>query len=131
MGRFMRRRLRTLKLLGTAAFALTLSGCTWMWQDIHSRREQQSSTPLVDFLYTDGRVPEHDAQPELQLPIRVAVSFLPSGNGPRSFQPGAIDREKVLNALRAHFGSLPYVSEIVIVPDYYLHAGKGDGLMQI
>jgi len=37
----------------------------------------------------------------------------------------------VLTALREHFKALPYVSEIVIVPDYYLHSGKGDGLMQI
>jgi rhombotail lipoprotein len=131
MGRFIRRRLRILKLLGLAAFTLTLSGCAWRFNDRHFGREQQSSTPLVDFLYTDGKVPDEDAPPELHLPIRVAVSFLPSGNGPRSFQPGAIDREKVLNALREHFRSLPYVSEIIIVPDYYLHAGKGDGLMQI
>ncbi|HEU4780232.1 MAG TPA: rhombotarget lipoprotein [Steroidobacteraceae bacterium] len=127
----MRRHSRTLKLLGVAAFSLSLGGCTWLFNDLHFGREQQSSTPLVDFLYTDGKVPAQDAQPELRLPIRVAVSFLPSGNGPRSFQPGAIDREKVLDALRQHFRSLPYVSEIVIVPDYYLHAGKGDGLMQI
>lgn len=131
MSRFIRRHLRALKLLGMGAFVLLLGGCTWLFNDVHFGRSSQTSTPLVDFLYTEGRVPELDAQPELQLPIRVAVSFLPSGTGPRSFQPGAIDREKVLKALREHFRALPYVSEIVIVPDYYLHSGKGDGLMQI
>jgi rhombotail lipoprotein len=123
--------MRKVKLVGVAVLSLTLGGCTWMFNDLHFARASQASTPLVDFLYTDGKVPGQDAQPELELPIRVAVSFLPTEQGPRSFQPGAIDREKVLNALREHFRALPYVSEIVIVPDYYLHAGKGDGLMQI
>jgi rhombotail lipoprotein len=131
MGRFIRRHHRTLKLLGVATFALMLGGCSWMFHDQHLEHSSQTSTPLVDFLYTHGKVPQLDAQPELQLPIRVAVSFLPRAAGPRNFQPGAIDREKVLNALREHFRALPYVSEIVIVPDYYLHSGKGDGLMQI
>lgn len=131
MVRFMRRHSRTLKMLGVAAFALSLGGCSWMFNDSRFGREQQSSTPLVDFLYTGRRVPAQDAQPELHLPIRVAVSFLPGGTGPGGFQPKAIDREKVLTALREHFRSLPYVSEIVIVPDYYLNAGKGGGFMQI
>jgi len=131
MSRFMRRQLRTLKWVGMAGITLSLGGGAWLFGDLGRGGKSQSSTPLVDFLYTDGKVPEQDAQPELQLPIRVAVSFLPGGNGPNSFQPGAIDREKVLNALRENFRSLPYVSEIVIVPDYYLRAGKGDGLTQI
>ncbi len=125
------RKLRKLKLLAMAAVSLTLSGCSWLCSDMRPGREQQSSTPLVDFLYTDGKVPQQDAQPELHLPIRVAVSFLPGGAGPRNLQPGAIEREKVLSALREHFKALPYVSEIVVVPDYYLHAGKGDGFTQI
>jgi rhombotail lipoprotein len=95
------------------------------------RDRSSQTTPLVDFLYTDGKVPEQDAQPELHLPIRVGVSFLPSDSGPQFFQPGAIDRQKVLTTVREHFRSLPYVSEIVIIPDYYLHKGKGDGLAQI
>jgi rhombotail lipoprotein len=130
MGRFMRRNSRTLKWLGVAVIALSLSGCSWMWNDMGSQRQQLSSTPLVDFLYADGKVPDLE-QPVLHLPIRVGVSFLPRGPGAYNDQPGAVDREKILTAIRENFRSLPYVSEIVIVPDYYLHAGKGDGLMQI
>ena len=131
MIRMLRRNRRKVRLLAVAAVSMALGGCAWMFVDQRFPRSAQSSTPLVDFLYTEGKVPLQDAQPELHLPIRVAVSFLPSAKGPNSFQPGAIDREKVLNALRDHFRALPYVSDIVIVPDYYLHAGKGDGLMQI
>jgi rhombotail lipoprotein len=131
MSRFIRRHSRSLKLLGMAAFTLTLSGCAWMWGDLHYGRQQQSTTPLVGFLYTDGKVPEQNAQPELRLPIRVAVSFLPGNGGYPGHQPAAAEKEKVLTTLRENFRSLPYVTEIVIIPDYYLHSGKGDGLMQI
>jgi rhombotail lipoprotein len=129
MNRPLRRNLRKVKLLVVATLSLALGGCAWM--DNYRGRSAQTSTPLVDFLYTDGRVPEQDAQPELHLPIRVGVSFLPSDNGTQYFQPGAVDRQKVLTAVREHFKSLTYVSEIVIIPDYYLHKGKGDGLAQI
>jgi len=128
MNRMLRRNLRKTKLLTMAALSLALGGCAWM--DNVRGHSAQTSTPLVDFLYLDGKVPEQDAQPELHLPIRVGVSFLPSANGPR-FQPGASERAKVLTAVREHFKSLPYVSEIVIIPDYYLHSGKGGGLAQI
>jgi len=130
MNRPLRRNLRKVRLLAVATLSLALGGCSWMFTDRHFSREQQSSTPLVDFLYADGNVPPQDAQPELQLPIRVGVSFLPGGAGLRNFQPGAVDRDKVLNALRDHFKALPYVNEIVIVPNHYLHAGS-DGLAQI
>ena len=129
MSRTLRRNLRKVKLLAVATLSLALGGCSWM--DGRHGRSAQTSTPLVDFLYADGKVPVQDAQPELHLPIRVAVSFLPAANGPYGPQPGAIDRDKVLVAVREHFRSLPYVTEIVIIPDYYLHSGKGDGLAQI
>jgi rhombotail lipoprotein len=131
MSRFVRRHSRSLKLLGLAALTLTLSGCAWMWGDLHYGRQQQSTTPLVGFLYADGQVPEQNAQPELRLPIRVAVSFLPRSGGYPGHQPAAAEKEQVLTTLRDNFRSLPYVTEIVIIPDYYLHSDKGDGLMQI
>jgi rhombotail lipoprotein len=131
MSRFLRRHSRSLKLLGMAALALSLSGCAWMWGDLHYGRQHQSTTPLVGFLYADGKVPGQNAQPELRLPIRVAVSFLPGAGGHPGYQPAAAEKEKVLTTLRDNFRSLPYVTEIVIIPDYYLHADKGDGLMQI
>jgi rhombotail lipoprotein len=129
MSRTLRRSLRKAKLLALATLSLALGGCSWM--DGRHGHSAQTSTPLVDFLYADGKVPVQDAQPELHLPIRVAVSFLPAAHGQYGSRPGAIDRDKVLVAVREHFRSLPYVTEIVIIPDYYLHSGKGDGLAQI
>jgi rhombotail lipoprotein len=129
MSRTLRRNLRKVKLLAAATLSLALGGCAWM--DGGHGRSSQSSTPLVDFLYADRKVPVQDAQPELHLPIRVAVSFLPPAIESFGLHPGAIERDKVLTAIREHFRSLPYVTEIVIIPDYYLHSGKGDGLAQI
>jgi len=76
-------------------------------------------------------VPATDATVELQLPIRVGVSFLPAADGRYAGAPAAVDRDKVLNAIRDKFRGLPYVTEIVIVPNYYLDAGKGDGFAQV
>ncbi len=51
MTRLVPRTLRKVKLLTVAALSLTLSGCSWLFSDMRSGREHQSSTPLVDFLY--------------------------------------------------------------------------------
>lgn len=125
----MRRYRRKLKLLAMALCALSLSGCQWLWRDSPNRSSQASSS-LVDFLYQDGEVPTTDAAVELQLPIRVGVSFLPAPVGGND-APTAVDRDKVLNAIREKFRGLPYVADIVIVPNYYFQTGRGDGLTQI
>ena len=125
----MRRYRRKLKLLAAAALALGLSGCQFLWGDDYARHDRHASSPLVNFLYADGAVPRADAPAVLQLPIRVGVSFMPDERGGDA--PTAIDRDKVLNAIRENFRSLRYVDDIVIVPNYYLHARAGDGLAQI
>src|SRR6186713_2984524 len=107
MPRTLRRNFRMLRFLAVAGLAMSLGGCAWMFNEPRSGRGKQSSTPLVDFLYADGKVPDQDAQPELRLPIRVAVSFLPV-DGSRYFQPAAVEREQVLKTLREHFKTLPY-----------------------
>ena len=126
----MRRYRRKLKLLAMALCALSLSGCQWLWHGSPSRSSQASSS-LVDFLYQDGHVPATDADVALQLPIRVGVSFLPTTDERGDGAPSAVDRDKVLNAIREKFRGLPYVADIVIVPNYYFHAGRGDGLTQV
>jgi rhombotail lipoprotein len=115
------------KVLLVTSLALLSSGCTWMFRDGH-RSAHRSSTPLVDFLYGSREVPSVDATVELQLPIRVGVSFLPSADGHANDGPPAADREKMLASIREHFSARKYVSEIVVVPDYYLRAGThGNG----
>jgi len=121
-------RRKKLRLLAALALSFTLSGCAF-WGG-HGWGDHHASTPLVSFLYGDGQVPPVVPQVELRLPIRVGVSFLPEAEGHLYGGATAVDRDKVLNAIRDRFKSLGYVREIVIVPSYYLHAGT-DGLAQI
>ena len=88
-----------------------------------------ASTPLVDYLYPAGDLPTRDAEPVLNVPLTVGLTFLPSD---RMQAIDAAAREQILAAIRARFRSLPYVRDIVIVPDHYLRPNGGfDGLQQI
>jgi rhombotail lipoprotein len=119
--------MRTLRLVAVGVLAVGLSGCAAMFQGF-DRRHHAASSSLVEFLYGHGDMPPIASEVHLELPIRVGVSFLP-GNGGE--QPSAIDREKVLAAIRDNFKSRPYVTEIVPIPDYYLRTNGDDGLTQI
>jgi rhombotail lipoprotein len=112
------------KVLLVATLALLSSGCGVLFQGGHGTGHHASS-PLVDFLYGSHGLPPTDAMVELQLPIRVGVSFLPSAGSHRNDGPSAAEREQLLAAIRARFEALPYVSEIVPIPDYYLAGGTG------
>jgi rhombotail lipoprotein len=119
--------MRNIRLVTVVALAVSLTGCAGLYEGYEGRHHEASSS-LVGFLYGSKDVPPVDAEVQLQLPIRVGVSFLPA-NG--SAAPSPVDRDRVLAAIRENFKSLPYVSEIVPIPDYYLRAGQGDGLTQI
>ena len=119
--------MRIIRLVPIAALLAGLTGCAALFGGYEGRRHEASSS-LVEFLYGGKAVPPVDAEVQLQLPIRVGVSFLPSAG---HYAPSSLDREKVLAAIRDNFKSLPYVSEIVLIPDYYLRTGTGNGLGQI
>jgi rhombotail lipoprotein len=125
----MTRRHRTLaRLLLTTALALSLTGCVgWNWPE----RETHATTPLVQFLYGKEELPPQDASVQLRLPIRVGLSFLPSRDTRSGALPTAALRSQVLHQIREKFRGLPYVTEIVIVPDYYLDVRRGKGLEQM
>src|SRR5687768_4093430 len=111
------------RLAAVAACTLVIGGCAWLHG---SSRKHDGSTPLVEFLYANGEVPPVSADVELKLPIRVALSFLPEkDSGYVNSGAQALDREKVVHAIRERFRALPYVSEIVVVPSYYLHTRDG------
>lgn len=85
-----------------------------------------SSTSLVGFLYPDGHAPPpDDSIPQLPVPLRVGLAFLPSQPGTAGGTPDAARREQLLERIRPLFASRKFVSDITIIPDYYLAAGKG------
>ena len=109
--------------------ALGLSGC----EDLNHlfcapscHAQAHASSSLVDFLYPQGQTPPtENAIPELKLPLRVGLAFLPS-TGPNP--EGALDaahREQLLERIRERFKSRPFIAEIVTIPDYYLTGKRG------
>jgi rhombotail lipoprotein len=111
-------------LLGLAMLVV-LAGCEIL-PGLHGSREQShESSSLVGFLYPQGEQPPRaNSIPELHLPLRVGLAFLPS-------QSGAVEgleasrREELLERIRKRFSDRKFVSEIVIIPDYYLSTARG------
>jgi rhombotail lipoprotein len=122
---------RTLALTGVAA--LMLSGCTalnGLLAGPQGPRQTHNSSSLVEFLYPNGATPPAENQiPELKVPLRVGLAFLPSADGAG---PTAADREALLEQIRQRFSSRKFVTEIVTIPDYYLRNSKGfEGLQGV
>lgn len=125
--RVIRRMRRRMRLAAMGVLALSLSGCASLFHGF-DRRHHEASSPLVEFLYGNGDVPPVASEVYLDLPVRVGICFLPaSGRG----GPTAVERDKVLTAIRDNFESRPYVTEIVPIPDYYLRNVGSDGMTQI
>jgi len=122
---------RTLALTGVAA--LMLSGCTALNGLLYGSqgpRQTHNSSSLVEFLYPHGQVPPAENQiPELQVPLRVGLAFLPTQDGAG---PTAAQREELLEQIRQRFASRKFVTEIVAIPDYYLRNSRGfEGLQGV
>ena len=126
---------KKLRPLMAASLALLLSGCGILSGNeclFRCGEKRAASTPLVQFLYGDDqRIPRRDEVVTLQLPIRVGLAFLPSRTGNPDEGPTPIERERILNSIRASFSDLPYVSEIVPIPAYYFDTSRADGMRQI
>jgi len=122
---------RTLALTGVAAFLL--SGCTALdalMGGSQGPRQSHNSSSLVEFLYPDGRIPPAENQiPELRVPLRVGLAFLPTQDGTG---PTAAQRDELLERIRQRFADRKFVTEIVMIPDYYLRNSRGfEGLQGV
>jgi rhombotail lipoprotein len=117
---------RTLMLLMTT---FVLTGCTVIDQALCGpgcNRQQHDSTSLVEFLYPRGAMPPpSNTIPELHIPLRVGLAFLPSRHGDVVVGLEAARRDALLEQIRARFTARKFVGEIVIIPDYYLQASAG------
>lgn len=107
-----------------------VSGCAnlgcWSGCGVHSR----NSSSLVEFLYPHGAAPPvQNSIPQLRIPLRVGLAFLPSAEGAATGGLDAAHQEALLERIRQRFSSRPFVAEIVTIPDYYLRGHRGfDGL---
>jgi rhombotail lipoprotein len=88
--------------------------------------EAHSSSSLVSFLYPNGATPPSaDTIPQLRVPLRVGLAFLPAQGGVSFGGPGAAEKEQLLERIRQRFQSRRFVSEITVIPDYYLANARG------
>src|SRR5262245_58821421 len=104
-------KMRALILLVTI---FAISGCTILngvcVRDC--RREQHESTSLVEFLYPNGSVPPStDVIPELRIPLRVGLAFLPSQHEGGVAGLEAARRDELLEQVRARFTARKFVNE--------------------
>lgn len=117
----MDRRVVMLLALGS----LALAGCETLTCLPNCLAHAHNSSSLVDFLYPDGQVPAPSAEPpQLHIPLRVGLAFLPSANA----QFAGLDethQAQLLERIKQRFASRKFVTEIVILPDYYLSARRG------
>lgn len=118
------------------ALLMPLSGCIPLNEffcapDCHS--ETHNSTSLVGFLYPDGKLPPPtDTIPELHLPLRVGLTFLPSQNVSANSGLESVRKEELMERIRKRFADRKFVADIVIIPDYYLNSRRGyDGLQGV
>jgi rhombotail lipoprotein len=116
--------MRTLLLVLTVVVSVALCGCEALCGGCRAPREHHSSSSLVDFLYPAGALPPpQNSLPELRVPLRVGLAFLPSQNP--NAGPDAALKEQLLERVRQHFSDRKFVSDIVIIPDYYLGTQRG------
>ena len=114
-------------MLSIALTSAALSGCALLCAPYcgSANAVGHSSSSLVEFLYPNGTPPpREDSVPELHVPLRVGLAFLP-GRGAGAGGPDAAQRQELLERVRQHFSGHKFVSEIVIIPDYYLAAQRG------
>lgn len=115
-----------LKTLFGLSLMVGLTGCADLPCWSSCQRHAQNSTSLVEFLYPNGAPPPaQDAQPQLHLPLRVGLAFLPS-RGPAAVDGlDAAHQEALLEQIRQRFIARKFIAEIVLIPDYYLQGRRG------
>jgi rhombotail lipoprotein len=128
------------KLVFASALAFMVAGCSLLTSGLGggphpSRGGSSGSTSLVSFLYPYGAIPPPDNEiPELRLPLRVGLAFLPERPG-RPSALTAAHKEDLLRVIRTRFMSKKFVREIIVMPDYYLQGTRGfeglDGVQRL
>jgi rhombotail lipoprotein len=106
--------------------ALGLSGCAELGCMPNCQSHSHNSSSLVEFLYPNGRTPPgQDAIPQLRIPLRVGLAFLPSNGVEVTGGLDAAHKEALLERIRERFSTRRFVAEIVLIPDYYLTGRRG------
>jgi rhombotail lipoprotein len=113
-------------LLFAALPSLMLGGCMQFGCFSGCSTHTQNSSSLVEFLYPQGSAPpEHNAIPQLRIPLKVGLAFLPAHQPGGTGALDAAHQQELLERIRQRFLSRQFVADIVILPDYYLSGRQG------
>lgn len=126
-------------LVGLLMAAVALPGCTVVQHAFCApacQSQTHNTSSLVNFLYPDGKTPPpNNTIPVLHVPLRVGLAFLPSQTGYGAAPLDAAQKQELLERIRQRFSSRKFVSEIVVIPDYYLTNARGfaglDGVQRL
>jgi rhombotail lipoprotein len=137
--RLTKRPAQVLALAGAASLLAALSGCAVIGHAFCApgcQTQAHNSSSLVSFLYPEGGTPPpQNVMPELHVPLRVGLAFLPSQAAYGAAPLDAAQKEELLERIRQRFSRRPFVSEIVVIPDYYLTTARGfaglDGVQRL
>jgi rhombotail lipoprotein len=105
------------------ALAFLATACTGTL--IEGRADSVSSS-LVEYLYPAGEKPPSASRkiPDLPLPLRIGIAFVPSPQGP-SKDLSEAERFKLLYDLKTIFSKHDFIEEVAVIPEQYLKAGTG------
>lgn len=115
---------------GVLLAVVALAGCATFFSGVSPRTGVSSS--VVDYLYPAGTPfePAVEGRPEIRLPARVGLMFVPSSQSPVGV--GAAQQQALLEAVREAFRQQSFIERIEIVPQSYLRRGGGfDNLEQV
>jgi rhombotail lipoprotein len=113
-------------LLIAALSSLLLCGCVQLGCFSGCSTHAHNSSSLVEFLYPHGSLPpEQNAIPQLRIPLRVGLAFLPTRQPDALGGLDAAHQQELLERIRQRFLSRKFVADIVILPDYYLSGRQG------
>jgi rhombotail lipoprotein len=118
--------MRTKTFLCLAVVALGLSGCADLGCFPRCGTHTHNSSSVVEFLYPNGAAPpQQDAVPQLPIPLRVGLAFLPSSESDATGGLDAVHKEELLERIRRRFSTRRFVADSVVIPDYYLAGRRG------
>jgi rhombotail lipoprotein len=80
----------------------------------------------VEYLYPEGEKPPPPKGrfPQLQLPLRIGLAFVPAGYG-NSQGLSQAERMKMLNDVKTTFTGRDFIEEIAVIPQAYMGTGRG------
>ena len=116
-------------LIALLAVSSSLAGCMTVDGSqclLYCRTQHRSSSSLVEYLYPEGQIPpSQNSIPQLRLPLRIGLGFLPRSVSDTGSTLDAAQREQLLERIRTHFQARPFIADITLVPDYYLSQTRG------